>query len=155
MEIGLAPDRSFLNVFGGNMTVSGPLPTITVPTIFDYSYSSSTSALYENGSLIGTSNGFTAVTQSSLNIGRRFDNTMYLNGTISEVLIYNRVLSTAERQQVEGYLANKWNLQTYLPAGHPYKTLNMNIGDIYVPPDTTMNPGASTLYYDGSNWSLN
>jgi hypothetical protein len=36
------------------------------------------------------------------------------SGKIFEYLVFNRVLTTAERQQVEGYLANKWGLtQTY------------------------------------------
>jgi len=32
------------------------------------------------------------------------------NGKIFEYLVFNRVLTTAERQRVEGYLANKWGL---------------------------------------------
>jgi hypothetical protein len=42
------------------------------------------------------------------------------NGSINEVLYYNRALTTLERQQVEGYLAWKWGLQTSLPTTHPY-----------------------------------
>ena len=38
-----------------------------------------------------------------------------------EVLIYNSYLSTPQRQQIEGYLAWKWGLQSSLPASHPYK----------------------------------
>jgi hypothetical protein len=36
------------------------------------------------------------------------------SGTISEVIIYNALLSDAQRQQVEGYLAWKWNLVSSL-----------------------------------------
>jgi hypothetical protein len=39
----------------------------------------------------------------------------------SEVLSYDRVLSTSERQQVEGYLATKWGLRGNIPATHPFK----------------------------------
>jgi hypothetical protein len=42
-------------------------------------------------------------------------------GNIQEVIIYNRALPAAERQQVEGYLAGKWGLMPTLPVGHPYK----------------------------------
>jgi hypothetical protein len=34
----------------------------------------------------------------------------YLNGDISEILIYNSALTTTQRQQVETYLNNKWAL---------------------------------------------
>jgi hypothetical protein len=46
-----------------------------------------------------------------------------LNAFVAEVLAYNRQLDLAERQQVEGYLANKWGLQANLPAAHPFRTL--------------------------------
>ena len=38
-----------------------------------------------------------------------------------EILVYNRVLITFQRQQMEGYLAWKWGLQANLPANHPFK----------------------------------
>jgi hypothetical protein len=41
-------------------------------------------------------------------------------GNIMEILIYNSVLSSTDRQNVEGYLAWKWGIQTTLPSGHPY-----------------------------------
>jgi hypothetical protein len=44
------------------------------------------------------------------------------NGYMAEILIYNRALTTAQRQEVEGYLAWKWGLQASLPSGHPYVT---------------------------------
>jgi hypothetical protein len=40
-------------------------------------------------------------------------------GFISEVISYNTTLTTTQRQQVEGYLAQKWGLTASLPAGHP------------------------------------
>ena len=39
---------------------------------------------------------------------------------IGEILHYNRSLSVNERQQVEGYLAWKWGIQSSLPTTHPY-----------------------------------
>ena len=38
-------------------------------------------------------------------------------GTINEVIIFSN-LASPERQQVEGYLANKWGLGSLLPIGH-------------------------------------
>jgi hypothetical protein len=42
------------------------------------------------------------------------------NGDIAEILVYQGDLSTNQRQQIEGYLAWKWGLQSNLPANHPY-----------------------------------
>jgi hypothetical protein len=41
-------------------------------------------------------------------------------GNMSEVLMFSSVLSISQRQQVEGYLAWKWGLQSSLPGGHPF-----------------------------------
>jgi dienelactone hydrolase len=43
------------------------------------------------------------------------------NGKIYEIVSYQSLLNTAERQKVEGYLAYKWGLQNLLPPSHPYK----------------------------------
>jgi len=42
-------------------------------------------------------------------------------GRVSEILMYNVQLTQAQQEQVEGYLAWKWNLVSFLPAAHPYK----------------------------------
>ena len=42
------------------------------------------------------------------------------NGPMFEMIIFNTVLTTAQRQQVEGYLAWKWGTQASLPGGHLY-----------------------------------
>jgi len=45
----------------------------------------------------------------------------YLEGSISEVLVYSTMLTTPHTQQIEGYLAWKWGIQNYLPSSHPYR----------------------------------
>ena len=40
-------------------------------------------------------------------------------GKIYEVLFYDTPLGDTARQQIEGYLAQKWGLTSQLPAGHP------------------------------------
>ena len=57
---------------------------------------------------------------TSARIGEYFGDGSNLNGTISEILIFNRALQNDERQQVEGYLAWKWGLVQNLPVTHPY-----------------------------------
>jgi hypothetical protein len=45
------------------------------------------------------------------------------NGSISEIIMYSYTtsLSDAQRQAVEWYLADKWNLRSQLVSSHPYK----------------------------------
>ena len=52
---------------------------------------------------------------ASQNIGK-------MNGSISEVLVFNTSHSDSQRQIVEGYLAWKWGLQSSLPGNHPFKS---------------------------------
>jgi hypothetical protein len=48
------------------------------------------------------------------------DNRAKYSGAINEAIVFNSALTTSQRQQVEGYLAQKWGLQANLPATHPY-----------------------------------
>ena len=45
----------------------------------------------------------------------------FFHGYISEIILIDTAISENDRQQMEGYLANKWGLTASLPAGHPYK----------------------------------
>lgn len=47
---------------------------------------------------------------SSYQIGGQGAFTRWFRGNVSELVIYNRALSTAERQDVERYLSDKWGL---------------------------------------------
>lgn len=52
----------------------------------------------------------------------------YLTGNIYEILLYNRVLSQAEREQVEGYLSKKYGVTVLGESGgeHPYGGFTFN-----------------------------
>jgi hypothetical protein len=52
----------------------------------------------------------------------------YYKGYVMEILFYNSVLPTAQRQQIEGYLAWKWRLQNNLSRTHPYANSFNNPG---------------------------
>jgi len=43
-----------------------------------------------------------------------------MTGNLAEILFYVGTITTTQRQQVEGYLAWKWGLQSSLPVTHPY-----------------------------------
>ena len=88
-------------------------------------YSGSNHTIFMNGvagTSVNTSGNFG---YSNYEVGSSFgeENLVPLNGTIGEVIHFNRALSTDERQQMEGYLATKWGLQADLPANHPYKSV--------------------------------
>jgi hypothetical protein len=44
-------------------------------------------------------------------------------GDLNEFLLFNPPLTLQQRKRVEGYLAQKWGLHSFLPANHPYKTI--------------------------------
>jgi sugar lactone lactonase YvrE len=52
------------------------------------------------------------------------DTTEYIQSYIGEVLYYQNSVSITDRQKLEGHLAWKWGLNTYLPASHPYYSTN-------------------------------
>lgn len=78
-----------------------------------------------NGSaLTSTTSGAAAYySEVGFSIGMRpLQSSVQFNGKISEIVFCASLLSSTTRQQVEGYLAWKWGLQSSLPAGHPYKS---------------------------------
>jgi hypothetical protein len=64
----------------------------------------------------------TANPTNNLQIGTAGNNTLPLTGDYCELIIAPSLLSTADRQNTEGYLAHKWGLTASLPSDHPYKT---------------------------------
>ena len=71
----------------------------------------------------------------------------FISGNICELIIFNTVLTTAQRQQIEGYLAWKWQLQTSIPTTHPYLSLRPHLQ--YFQP--TNIPGCE-LWFDGGDY---
>ena len=115
---------------GGNKVVvltenypTGPNATYTSPTAPIMTSDSSTSSnisFWGNGNIQGTYT-FSPTTSTGIIIGARNDGggvlvNKPLTGSINEIIIYSPALTTAQRQQVEGYLAAKWGLQSSLPS---------------------------------------
>jgi hypothetical protein len=101
-----------------------------------------------NGSTLAT---FTPGQTAPLSSSYRYNicESRYI-GNICEILAYSNVLSTDDRQTVEGYLAWKWGLQGNLPATHPYKFLSpaSNYAGDVVPQNLLVRFDAAT--YSGS-----
>ena len=64
---------------------------------------------YVNGGVCETKVGTTG-SFSSFYIGSQSDGSQSWYGNICEIIVYNGILSTSQRQQVEGYLAWKWDI---------------------------------------------
>jgi len=43
-------------------------------------------------------------------------------GEVAELVVFNEVLSTTDRQKIESYLAHKWGLSSNIPSSHPFKS---------------------------------
>jgi hypothetical protein len=119
----------------GSYGASVPVPdTTTTRRLLNYSWDRSAITGFQNGTPAGSvSYARTATYTSSFKLlVAAYNNStggtppsagFYMNGSINEILFYFGPLSTAQRQQVEGYLAWKWNLQASLPTStHPYRT---------------------------------
>jgi len=90
-------------VDGGPLLSASPDSAVTTPSLVSQTelLQSSTFFAYRIG---GASPGY-----------------QFLNGFIAEVVVTDTLLSTDDRQKLEGYLAWKWGLVANLPSGHPYK----------------------------------
>ena len=69
-------------------------------------------------------------------------------GDLAEVVIYSTALTTAQHQQVEGYLAQKWGLQTSLPPNHPYRYSAYFTNQAYV--STIVSPTVTNRFNNAS-----
>ncbi len=94
-----------------------------------FGYTGTTRNTFINGGQYSASQSFsnTLPVWSNANVGAGFwspgqaGQTWWYVGNIHEVLFFNRVLTTSESQQVEGYLAWKWGLLSNLPTNHTYR----------------------------------
>jgi FtsP/CotA-like multicopper oxidase with cupredoxin domain len=70
-----------------------------------------TDTLYVNGASVlsqGGKLGSVAATQTTLNVGRGYDNNTYFPGRIAEILVYGRALNATELAAIEAYLTGKY-----------------------------------------------
>ena len=126
----------FLRLYSANYGGTTCLPSVTTPFIMvitAYTYGNATGMvnLYLNGTQV--LNNVTG----SINIAPMYLNNMNIGGWdgdsswtycggISSLIVYNSVLTDAQRQRVEGYLAWKWwnSGGSILPNTHPFFSTN-------------------------------
>ena len=81
---------------------------------------------YINGIVMNTKTGTNAAATGMV-IGDTFVSGQPWLGTIGEIIVYNSILSTAQRQQVETYLSRKWGVSVptnALPLLQPFSSIN-------------------------------
>ena len=100
---------------------------------------------FETVSISGTN----FLNYSSFRIGGGPNTTDIFSGNISEILIFRRALTLPEHQQIEGYLAWKWGLQTKLLTTHPYYISAPSGGTAFLP--TMFNTGTPIMWLDASD----
>jgi hypothetical protein len=111
------PPGSYLSALGNT--------NLLVKAIYNDSMNGTTGSGYLNGTnSTNVTADYTASNCSGYVLGGRWElgsvfGSSRLNGVIYEVIVFNTPLTTAQRQQVEGYLAQKWGLTGSLPPFHP------------------------------------
>ena len=106
--------------------------------ILNTKHSTSGTSLFANGEQVNlniTSQITTSTNTAPSNIGYAVDSDLHfgairVSGSLiyspaikfAEIVVSSTLLSTANRQKLEGYLAHKWGLTADLPGDHPYKT---------------------------------
>jgi len=108
--------------YGGAVVGTGSAVTASTIVLYNYTFNSGSSTfIYLNGTQTGTSTGSSISGSGTISIGS-YDNNggaEPFTGNMYELILFNVVLTTTQRQQVESYLAQKWNFTSSLPAGHP------------------------------------
>ena len=116
---------------GVGIVVTAPnVSVINTIYIFEYIDNGTTVSIYVNGTFLNSASSttqgtYTAGTTHNIGAGPTTNFDIWFTGYALEMIKYNSGLTTTQRQQIEGYLAWKWTIQTSLPTTHPY---------YYVPP---------------------
>jgi hypothetical protein len=112
------------NDLDANTGIPGFTTAATQPTrIWSLVFNNSFRGIYMNSTLLASdANNTQLVSWATPLLGRAFGG-FYFNGFLYEILGYGGQITTAQRQQVEGYLARKWGLSSNLPATHLYRSI--------------------------------
>jgi hypothetical protein len=104
--------------------------TVDAPVLYFGTMTSGTSRFFESFSggvntiVNGTNPSTISLGSKIIRVGKSDNNNEPCNSFIGEIIYYTTVLTTTQRQQVEGYLARKWGISigTTLPSPHPFRS---------------------------------
>jgi hypothetical protein len=110
--------------FFGNDLSATTIPAFTTPQpirIWSFSQRPTFRSIYLNGSNYRTDTNNTLLSGwTGASIGLYTNTPAYYLGNYHEFLMCTGTVTYYQQQQVEGYLAWKWGLQTSLPSSHPF-----------------------------------
>jgi hypothetical protein len=121
-------DNSYINVFTQTLTQYANPGTINT-TLLSAQASDRLMTTWLNGAneTSATNSSTRTSTAQGFAIGAEWANGSYVNiiaiASIYEVIVYNTVLTTSQRQRIEGYLSQKWGIQSSLPSTQPFKQI--------------------------------
>jgi hypothetical protein len=115
----LADDNPLqISLLPNSNTITEIIYNYNTNTQFNYINSTATNALASSTRRLNFSNSM-----NNFTLGRTFESTEttpeLFKGSISEMVFYNKRNTNLE--PLEGYLAWKWGLQSFLDTNHPYK----------------------------------
>lgn len=125
----------FYSYMNGNLSLSST-GVVNTPYIFNAFQSGTTGTTFFNGNssgAVGTAGN--TFTYTNYYIGAVSGAPGWL-GNIAEIIVFNNILSTPQRQAIEGYLAQKWGTTSSLPPGHPGLSQTFYINRFYSLPNT-------------------
>ena len=93
---------------------------ISNPCVISAIYNTTNSVALLNGTQYSSGNVGTGSLATGLTLGSRYTVTESWDGHMCEMIYYNSVLTEQQRQQIEGYLAWKWNTQRSLATNHKF-----------------------------------
>jgi hypothetical protein len=121
----LAANPQSIMTYRSTSILSSQPITYGTPFIGCSVFTGSSNTTYANGTTGGAGGSSGNFSYNTYNIGRiaggvGFNTDSTLLGSVSEIIVYSTALTDLQRQQIEGYLAWKWGLQTSLPTTHSY-----------------------------------
>jgi len=126
-------------------------------------YDTSSSYYYVNGieqaisgSIRSAFSGSTSnTTASRVAIGSNSGGGNILNGSIAEIIHYNRYLNNVERRSIERYLTRKWNIRSYDQKTSSSADIFSNLNLYLDANNIVSNPGSGSTWYDLSGNNRN
>ena len=125
---------NFIYEYGNGTSVDQSYSTLTsAAVLLQIRKSPGVCQMYLNGTLVETQvTNFTYSNQQQremwvgggaglMNSGQSDCGSDHFQGAIQAIAQYNQILSTSDRQKVEGILAWTYGIQNVLPASHPYR----------------------------------
>lgn len=102
------PSKKLGTQVGGSQTTTTNIPNAF--NVFSLTYNGSLVSMLINGVSGASASATPASNTNAITIGNANGYSFGLLGTMGDVLIYNRYLSTSEQTSINRYLANKWGI---------------------------------------------